>query len=53
MKKKSTLPYLAIAGIIGSFKVVTERGWLYLVPFWIAIVLIAKIMDWIIKKWGL
>jgi hypothetical protein len=48
---KSTLGYLTIAGIIGSFKVVNEQGWLYLIPFWIAIIVLSKILDWIIKKW--
>ena len=48
---KSTIGYLSLAGIIGSFKVVSEKGWLYLLPFWIAVFGLSKIIDWIIKKW--
>ena len=48
---KSTFGYLSIAGIIGSFKVVSEKGWLYLIPFWIVIIVLYKTLDWIIKKW--
>ena len=48
---KSTFRYLSIAGIIGSFKVVSEKGWLYLIPFWIVIIVLYKTLDWIIKKW--
>ena len=49
---KSTFGYFSIAGIIGSFKVVSETGWLYLIPFWIAVFTLSKLIDWIIKKWG-
>jgi len=49
---KSTLGFFSIAGIIGSFKVVSEKGWLYLIPFWIAVFALSKFIDWIIKKWG-
>ena len=48
---KSTFRYLSIAGIIGSFKVVSEKGWLYLIPFWIVFIVLSKTLDWIIKKW--
>jgi predicted nucleic-acid-binding Zn-ribbon protein len=48
---RSTLGYLTIAGLIGSFKVVSEKGWLYLIPFWIVVFVLSKITDWIIKKW--
>jgi hypothetical protein len=53
MKSKSTFKYLAIAGIIGSFHVVSDKGWLYLIPFWIIIFAIAKVLDWVIKKWNI
>ena len=42
--------YFTIAGIIGSFKVVVEKGWLYLIPFWLAVFVLSKIADWLIKK---
>lgn len=48
---KSTLGYFSLAGIIGSFKIVSEKGWLYLIPFWITVFGISKIVDWVIKKW--
>jgi hypothetical protein len=48
---KSTFGYLAIAGIIGSFRVVSEKGWLYLLPFWILVFILSKVLDWFIKKW--
>jgi hypothetical protein len=50
---KSTLSYFALAGVIGSFKVVSdpERGWLFLFPFWILVFVLSKVFDWGIKKW--
>jgi len=53
-KKKGTktLPLFILAGIVGSFKVVSEKGWLYLIPFWIIIVILSKICDWAISKWN-
>jgi hypothetical protein len=53
MKRKSTLNYFAIAGIIGSFHVVSDKGWVYLIPFWIIVFVIAKFCDWLIKKWNI
>lgn len=50
MRKKSSFFYFAIAGIIGSFNVVSEGGWLLLIPFWIVIIIIVIIADWIINK---
>lgn len=51
MSKKSTFNYFAIAGIIGSFNIVNDKGWVYLIPFWIIIFIISKVADWIISKW--
>lgn len=53
MKKQSGFNYFALAGIIGSFRVVSNNGWLYLIPFWILIFVIAKLFDWLIKKWNI
>lgn len=51
-KTGRTFPYFAVAGIIGSFKVVSERSWLYLIPFWIIIFTLSKGVDWLMRKWG-
>jgi hypothetical protein len=48
---KSSFGILALAGVLGSLKVVNERGWLALIPFWILIYLISKIYDFVAKKW--
>jgi len=32
-KNSSFFFYFAIAGVIGSFSIVNENGWLYLIPF--------------------
>ena len=48
---RSTLWYFSIAGIIGSFGVVKEKGWQYLIPFWIFIYLLSKVANWVLKKW--
>ena len=53
MKRKSSFNYFAIAGLIGSFNIVSEKGWLYLIPFWIIVFIISKLSDWIIRKWGI
>jgi len=50
--KKSSFYYFALAGVIGSFSVVSDKGWLYLIPFWIGVVLISKLCDWLISRWG-
>lgn len=47
-----TFGYFAIAGVIGSIRVVGEKGWLYLIPFWLAVFLTSKFSDWFINKWG-
>ena len=47
---KSIFIIFAIAGIIGSFTVVNERGWLYLFPFWISVIILMKVIDWLLKK---
>jgi hypothetical protein len=49
MKKNSSFYFFAIAGLIGSFNVVSENGWLYLIPFWIIIIILSKIFDYIIN----
>jgi hypothetical protein len=49
VRKNSSFFYLAIAGVIGSFNVVNENGWLYLIPFWIIIFLLSKIVDYLMK----
>ena len=49
-KSFKTFGLLSIAGLIGSFQVVNENGWLYLFPFWIIIFIISKIFNWIIEK---
>lgn len=47
--RRSCLIFL-IAGVIGSFKVVDEKGWIWLIPFWIVILLLSRSADWIMKK---
>jgi TM2 domain-containing membrane protein YozV len=53
MNRKSTFRFFSIAGLIGSFKIVGEKGWLYLIPFWIGIILISLFMDYVLKRWKL
>ena len=48
-KITSTFGYFALAGLIGSFKVVSEKGWFYLVPFWIIVFILSKLIDWFIN----
>ena len=53
MRRKSTFGYFAIAGVIGSFRVVSENGWLMLIPFWLIVFAGSKAIDWCIEKWDL
>ena len=45
MKRKSSFSYFALAGVIGSFTVVNESGWLMLIPFWVLVWVISKVFD--------
>ncbi|MDZ4749995.1 MAG: hypothetical protein SGI87_00155 [Flavobacteriales bacterium] len=51
-KQVNTLPYFAIAGISGSLKVVSDKGWLNLIPFCIDVVILSRICNWALQKWG-
>tara|TARA_Y100000385_G_C12939933_1_gene570581 strand:- start:478 stop:702 length:225 start_codon:yes stop_codon:yes gene_type:complete len=50
MKNNKSFFYFAVAGVIGSFNVVSENGWLYLIPFWVVIFLLSKIVDYLLNK---
>lgn len=48
-EKISVLGLFTLAGIAGSMKIVGEKGWIYLIPFWILVFSIAILMNWLIN----
>lgn len=50
-KITSTFGYFALAGLIGSFKIVSEKGWIYILPFFFIVFILSKLVDWIINSW--
>ena len=49
---RSTLLFWVIAGIAGSFKVLDSGKWWYLIPLWFLVFLVAKLNDFILRRWS-